>query len=94
MSSEANTCGTPQPASDKYVPDPPRENREWNRIECTCGGMLGMVHGSLLRLRHWDRGHAPGKAAYIYIDLSGEYPEVVAETPARSGAGKELRHGR
>lgn len=79
--------------SDRYAPDIEREDREWNRVSCTCGGMLGMVKGTLIRIRHRDRNHQPDKAVYVYIDLSGAVPEVIAEAPVKNGARKEHDHG-
>lgn len=88
-----NTFATSMPDGNQYVPDVEREDIEWNRLSCTCGSMLGMVMGNLLRIRHRDRNHYPGNVVYVYIDLAGDVPQVIAEVPAKSGARKGNHHG-
>ena len=73
--------------NSEYQPDIIREDATWKRISCTCGGMLGMTNGRMIRIRHRDRRHGANKVAYVYIDLSGTYPRVVAEIPVESGDG-------
>lgn len=76
-----------------FVPDISKEDQEWDRITCTCGAILAMTNGDMLRIRHRDRGH-DNKVAYIYIDLTGDAPQVVAEVPATTGTGKDQHHVR
>lgn len=93
MKRQNTFASNPEGSSSEFVPDVEREDREWNRLSCTCGGMLGMSMGHLLRIRHRDRNHTPDTAVYVYIDLSGVAPQVIAEVSAKAGTGKEHYHG-
>lgn len=63
-----------------YQPEPEREDREWQRIVCTCGTTVALVHENLLRYRCVDRRcRKVGQARLVYIDTSKTPPEMVAE---------------
>lgn len=80
-----------------YTPDPALEDATWERIVCSCGTVVGLTNGRLMRYRCIDRRcRKPGMARLSYIDMTVMPPREIASThvPVAVERREGTRHGR